>query len=373
MLLAQLSVERKVDLNAPISKYVPELTGKRVGAVTTHQLLSLSGGWLDMAAPNANRDEGRLAEMAKSQTDDILFTEPGKVYSYSNIGYGMVGYIAEAELGRPFATLRDSVVLRGLSMPRATSRPLVAMTYDFSLGHAGPSNAPATVVRPMPDNGAERPEGFLWMSAAELARVPVALMNDGMVDGKQIFSPAAMHAITTGYIPYPPSPAFKAGYWLNIGVVDGRREWYGNGSVAGYLTAVRMWPDQKLAVVITANKQAPSIASIAQQIGALVGGFKLPAPAASLADRDPTPAERAKLIGRYGGGPGRAGIEIAEVDGSLEFRLMTTRYPVRLSGTGDRIIMKRPGMDDLVYFLVRDDSGGVAYLHTNGRSLARRP
>jgi CubicO group peptidase (beta-lactamase class C family) len=375
LLLAQLSAESKVDLNAPISRYVPELSGKRVGAVTTHQLMSLSGGWVDLAEPNGNRDEGRLAEMARKQTDDVLFTEPGSVYSYSNVGYGMVGYIAEAAVGRPFATLRDSVVLRGLGMPRATSRPGVAMTYDFSLGHAGPTGGAATVVRPMPDNGAERPAGFLWISAAELARVAIALMNDGMIDGKQVFAPAAIRAITTGYVPFPSSPAFRAGYWLNVGVPDGRRVWYGNGGVTGYGASIRMWPDQKLAVIVTSNRsptQMPPPA--AEHVGAFVGGFKAPVPVVYMPERDPTPAERAQLVGRYGGGGVRRAIlEIAEANAALELRIGPVRYPVRLTSAGDHIVIERAGADNLVYVLVRDAKGNVMYLHTNGRAFARQP
>jgi CubicO group peptidase (beta-lactamase class C family) len=375
MLLAQLSAEGKVDLNAPISRYVPELAGKRVGAVTTHQLMTLSGGWIDLAEPNGNRDEGRLAEMARKQTDNILFTEPGSVYSYSNIGYGMVGYIAEAVVGRPFSILRDSVVLRGLGMPRATSRPWVAITYDFALGHSGPPGAAPTVVRPMPDNGVERPAGFLWSSAAELGRVAIALMNDGMVDGKQVFSAAAMRAMTVEYVLVPQSPPYRAGYWLNVGVVDGRRVWYGNGSVTGYVASMRMWPDQKLAVVVTSNRSPPQAAQpAAERVGALIGGFKIPVPVIYRPERDATPAERAQLVGRYGGGgTRRTNVEIAEVDGALELRLGPVRYPVRVTNTGDHIVLERAGAENLVYVIIRDAAGNVAYLHLNGRAFARQP
>lgn len=42
--LAQMSVNGAVDLQAPIGKYVPEISGKRVAKVTTHQLLTHSAG-----------------------------------------------------------------------------------------------------------------------------------------------------------------------------------------------------------------------------------------------------------------------------------------------------------------------------------------
>jgi CubicO group peptidase (beta-lactamase class C family) len=373
-LLTQLAAEGKVDLNAPISRYIPGIAGKRVGSVTTHQLLSMTGGWGNVGQPNANLDEGRVADKVRDLTDDVLFTEPGAVYSYSNSGYVIAGHVAEVAAGQPFTQLRDSVVLRGLGMPRATARSLVAMTYDFALGHGGRGGSAATVVRPVPENGSERAAGFLWSSAAEAARVAIALMNDGVIDGKQVFAPAAMRAMTMGYTVFPASPRQRAGYWLVIDTVGGRRYWHGNGGVIGYQTSIRLWPDQKLAVVVTSNRANPSMAPpAAEKVGALLGGLAMPEEPVYAPDRDPTSAERAALIGRYSGGAGGSSFAIVETGGGLELQLLSFRYPVRLTNDGARIVIKRAATDDLVYLIMRDEKGKARYLHSNGRAFARLP
>jgi CubicO group peptidase (beta-lactamase class C family) len=93
--LAQLAVENKLDLRAPISTYVTELAGRRVGTVTAHQLLTHTAGWADNAIPYGRMGEGALGEVMTVQGDTLFFTEPGRVISYSNPGYSMAGYLAE--------------------------------------------------------------------------------------------------------------------------------------------------------------------------------------------------------------------------------------------------------------------------------------
>jgi hypothetical protein len=44
--------------------------------------------------------------------------------------------------------------------------------------------------------------------------------------------------------------------------------------------------------------------------------------------------QRHRRVGRYGAR--RANLEIAEVNGALEIRIMSARYPVRLTSSGDR-------------------------------------
>jgi len=373
-LITQLAVEGTLDLQAPISRYVPELAGRRVGAVTMHQLLTHTAGWANFASPFGAHDDARLGEVFRAVTDTMMMTDPGRVYSYSNSGVAMAGYVAERVARRPFADLRDSVVLRRLGMPRATSRPLVAMTYDFSLGHmAGPDGA-AAVVRPTPDNGVDRPAGFLYASAAELARLAVALMDGGMLDGQRVLPAEAVRAMTTGHVSIPDRQTERGGYGMDVDVVGGRRVWIANGSVVGMFASMRMWPDQKLAVLVFANRAMPEMPRPAvERVAHIVAGIAPPPPRPTYtAEREPTAAERAQLAGTYGVGPST--FEVAEANGALELRMGRTglTYPVRLTSAGDRIVIPRPRAGDLVYLILRDPDGQVRFLYSGGRAFAKQ-
>lgn len=72
----------RIDLQSPISKYLPELKSSWAKEVTVHQLLNMSSGIIDIEKP--------------------LIFEPGKGYRYSNPGYGLLGSIIENVTGTTY-------------------------------------------------------------------------------------------------------------------------------------------------------------------------------------------------------------------------------------------------------------------------------
>ena len=76
-------------------------------------------------------------------------------------------------------------VLDPLGMPRTTFRPTEAMTWPLAVGHRRDKEGKFTVVRPLANDARLWPAGTLYSSANEMARLLVALVNDGRVDGKQ--------------------------------------------------------------------------------------------------------------------------------------------------------------------------------------------
>ncbi len=193
-LLAQLEASGVVDLTAPIGTYVPELGG-RVATVTTEQLLTHRAGFIDNAVAYGRMGESALGEVMREVTDTMLFTAPASVWSYSNPGFSMAGYVAEAAARGRFGTMMERTVLRPSGMPRATFRPLEALTYPASQGHLAASNGVA-LVRPFTENTAQWAAGFLMASAEEIARFTVMLMDSGRVDGRPVLSPAAVRGVS---------------------------------------------------------------------------------------------------------------------------------------------------------------------------------
>src|SRR5687767_980787 len=84
--LVALAEQGKVDLNAPVGSYVAGINAK-VGRVTADQLLSHMSGFFDEAPMFGSHDETALEKEVRSWGDARFFTEPGKIFSYSNPGY----------------------------------------------------------------------------------------------------------------------------------------------------------------------------------------------------------------------------------------------------------------------------------------------
>ena len=98
--LTGLAVEGKLDLNAPIEKYIPGLP-RRISQITANQLLSHTAGIRDEAPMYGSHDDSALGNGIRAWTDDWLFTSPGKIFSYSNPGYWLAGFLVETLSGKP--------------------------------------------------------------------------------------------------------------------------------------------------------------------------------------------------------------------------------------------------------------------------------
>ncbi len=367
--LTELAVEGKLDLQAPISRYVTELNGRRVGAVTTHQLLTHTAGWLDNAIPYGRMGEGALGEVMREVSDTLFFTEPGRVISYSNPGYSMAGYVAERAGGARFGALADERVLRKFGMPHASFRPLEVMTRDFSQGHVGMPTNPGSIVRPFTENTAQWAAGFLMASAQDMARFSIALMDNGMLDGQRVISSEAVRLMTTGSAAIPGDSVAKYGYGLTIGRIFGARAWQHGGAINGFDASVTMFPDKRVAIVLLDNRSGNPVAGLNELVALEVAQLVVPPASERPAPRSPTVAERNALVGTYA--QGRTRVEFALQGDTLVVRQGGVTLPAQMIGT-DRVTFSPPGGTPTTMILVRDAQGRVVYLHRSLRALARQ-
>lgn len=88
--LLLLEVEKgKVDLNAPIKKYLPELTQTWADSVTVHQLLNHSHGIIDLQKP--------------------LAFKPGTDFKYGNLSFNLVAKIVEFSSKKSYTEVAESL------------------------------------------------------------------------------------------------------------------------------------------------------------------------------------------------------------------------------------------------------------------------
>lgn len=369
-ILAQLAVDGKVDLQAPISRYVTELEGRRVGAVTTHQLLTHTAGWIDNAVPYGRMGEGALGEVMREVTDTMFFTEPGRVISYSNPGYSMAGYVAERAAGKRYGDLADDLVLRRMGMPNATFRPLRAMTHDFSQGHVGRPTNGGAVVRPFTENTAQWAAGFLMASAQDMARFSIAVMAKGQLEGEQLLDSAAVRLLTTGDPVIPGNRSARYAYGLQVRTSDPETVWQHGGAINGFDAMVTMLPERGLAVVVLDNRSGAPLRGIVDLAVLELTGVSPRIPPELPKPRIATREERAQIAGRYA--HGRREMTIALVGDTLVLRSGSDEANVRLVGD-DRVLFTPSDGGGVMMILVRGADGRVEYLHQGLRAFARQP
>jgi CubicO group peptidase (beta-lactamase class C family) len=255
--LVGLALEGKLDLNAPVGTYIGGLPPK-ISQVTANQLLSHTAGLHDEAPMYGPHDDEALGKGIRSWTDNWLFTSPGKIFSYSNPGYWMAGYLVEVLSGKPYAEAMETRVFHPLGMARTTLRPMMAMTWPLALGHDETSDGKCTVARPAADNAASWPAGSIFSNMQDLARFVIAFLNDGRIDGKPVLNPKAIAMMSSPHARYPGSPR-SYGYGLDVSDFRGVRTVEHGGARIGYGSFIRMAPEQRVAVIVVTNRSGGNL------------------------------------------------------------------------------------------------------------------
>ena len=357
--LLTLVEEGKVELNAPVGKYLEGLP-PRLSKVTVHQLITHSAGFADRANLMGPRhDDGALIDGVKDLNDSLFFTEPGKVFSYANPGWLLAGYLIEKVSGEPYRVAVEKRILRPLGMMKSTFLPTVAMTYPLSVGHTGDPDKDPVVERPMEDNAREWPEGFLFSNVQELARFASAFMNGGVIDGKKVLSSSLINLMSGKYVPVPSDgPASFYGYGLIVGVNQGVNVVEHGGTMLGYASDFYMIPETKTAIIILGNRRVHFMGTVDKAIQVLFPekARKTAASAISLTD-----AEAAEYLGNYAQNGVR--VEIIRTSNGIAMRQGNTEYPLSRIEK-DAFLGRMPGFPEPLRFsFVRDSNKQIEFFH----------
>lgn len=352
--LVRLAEDGRVDLAKPVGMYITGLHPS-IARVTAHQLLSHTSGILDEAPMFGSHDEEALTRNVRSWTGDRFFTEPGRIYSYSNPGYWLAGALIEAVSGKLYADQMHESVFAPIGMTRTTLRPLIAITYPMAQGHDETADAPV-IVRPAANNAASWPAGSIFSSAQDLARWVIAFVGGGRIDGRDVLPPRVIARLSTPAAKIPGSNG-EYGYGVNVGTYRGLRLVQHGGSRSGYGSTIRMVPEKQFGVILLANRTGYSMSRTADKAMEVV--LALPAPKQTAPANVPPLADReaARYAGVYS--QGQRTMEIVLKDGKL-FQKVGSRE-TELRRTGEHQFA--PGL-----FFVAGEGGAIEYLHAGGRS-----
>jgi CubicO group peptidase (beta-lactamase class C family) len=357
-----LAEEGKLKLDAPIGDYAKGLSPK-LARVTLHQLLSHTAGIKDEPDEYGGQDESMLASYLRSWKDDYALFDAGEVFSYSNSGFALAGFVVQEAAGKPYADLMAERVFQPLGMARTTFRPTVAMTYPLAVGHQAKHGEKPFVVRPLPHDARLYPAGTVYSCVNEMARFAIAFLNEGKLDGRQTLSPAVIAKMQT-----PNARQLSAaddtsyGYGLFMNHYRGVRQLWHDGSMTGYTASMLMVPEQRFAIIILCNADGVALDKTREKAMELM----LPLAPKEVAKPDiPQPisiSEMEKYVGSYEQ-PNRFKIEIVVKEGRLFIKEFNSEMPLIKIGE-NRFIFRFPqGEKSVEIFIKLEKDGKPRFIH----------
>lgn len=248
----------RVDLDAPANRYLPGAKlSARIGAsdaITVRRLANHTSGlplhysfFYDGLRPASTDESIRRYGFAA--------TEPGAAWEYSNLGFGILGFITEAVSGSPWRTFMDGELYDKLGMARTSDRVRPGHEAEAAVPYT--RDAAGRFV-PVGDYEFDHPgASAVWSSANDLMRFARMHLKGGELDGVRVLSERATKAMQepTGRR----SKEFATGVSWAVTTERGHRCISHTGGMPGVSTVLRIFPDDDAAFVALINSDTNGV------------------------------------------------------------------------------------------------------------------
>ena len=188
----------RLDLEAPVSTYLPAFSGGWKDSVTVRQLLTHRSGL------PAGRDLWRVARTADEARAAVLSTplecRPGQCYIYSDLGADVLGFVIEAIAGESLDVFLHDKVFEPLGMNDTFFRPADSVTYRIAPTEIAPPRGYPLQGEVHDENayalGGVAGHAGLFSTAADLSIFAQMMLNGGSYNGVRILSDTVVSLFT---------------------------------------------------------------------------------------------------------------------------------------------------------------------------------
>ncbi|MFD7628991.1 serine hydrolase domain-containing protein [Streptomyces sp. NPDC059851] len=256
--LLRLVEQGRVELDAPVRRYVPELVladEEAAARITVLNLLNHTAG-LDWNLIDAEGEDGSLAAFVAKLDRLPLIAEPGARASYSQAGYNLAGRIVENVTGRTFEQAVAALVLEPLGLTDTVFDVDDVMVRAFATGHVHGEDGELKAARPWKAFRAgtrgDNPGGGIASTTTDL----LAWARFHLGDGDGLLRADTLHGMREETAPLRGS-TMGDGFgicWFRR-AVDGVRTIGHGGSGNGQYAELHLAPEHDFAVVTLANSE----------------------------------------------------------------------------------------------------------------------
>jgi len=247
-------VERgRIDLDAPIQKYLPEFSihsrWKEHTDITPRALLSHHSG-LPSDYLKGFFSAKSLDTLIKELAPEHLAYPPGQVFNYSNLGADLLGTAVERVAGRPFVEHTQKALLDRIGMTHSSYVMTPSIHSMLARGYIDGQASDPIGIRDIP-------AGSLLSSAADMGRYLQFVFSGGRIGNDAVLGEKQIAAMFQPQYPDRPldfGQRFGLGWMLSgLKINGGGTVAWHDGSTRAFMSQIALLPEKKLGVVILAN------------------------------------------------------------------------------------------------------------------------
>ena len=279
-----LADEHKLNLDDPVSKYLPEVPASW-SKITLRLMLNHQAGIAQYTTPQRqlldvshDYSDAELIQLAISQPLDF---EPGTDVSYSDVGYVLLGFVINRVAGGFYGDFLQQRIFKPLSMKRSR----IISDADIVPGRASGyelrddgSLRNQTPVSPALNRTAD---GSLYSTVIDLMKWDRALDGDGVLPQAELQRMWSVDAHRNGQ-----RPLYHYGYGWENNHINGHRVVEYDGNWQGFQAVMSRYTDEKLTVILLTNLALCRTERLGHTVAGLVDPTFRPYPD-SVADNAP--------------------------------------------------------------------------------------
>jgi CubicO group peptidase (beta-lactamase class C family) len=260
--IMQLAAEGKIDLDAPVTDYLPYfmLEDALAQNITIRQLLSHTAGvpdvvdWMaDFQSPELD-DEALERQVRGLSTRSLLF-DPGEGWDYSSAGFNVLGDVIAKVSGQSYEDYVQEHIFTPLGMTQ-TSSSVQAVDSELLVSPHVIDETGQVAVNPIyPYSRAHGPSNNLYSNVEDMARYALAHLNRGELDGVRILPESAYDQMWTPVAEtwFPEEIQHNYGLGWTMGTHNQRRVVGHGGLDFGYNAYLGLMPDQSTGFFLACN------------------------------------------------------------------------------------------------------------------------
>jgi CubicO group peptidase (beta-lactamase class C family) len=273
--IMQLAEAEKIDLDAPVTTYLPyfKMKDPRFRQITVRQMLTHTSGMPDVEInqwENPQYDDGALTRYVLSlEQVDLLFS-PGEKWKFSNIAYDVLGNLIAKVTQMTFEDYMDKYILSPLDMKQSTFfkgkankvlctsphirklEPVVSDTYPYNRSHA--------------------PSSTLHSSVTEMCNYALANLNRGSFDNSSILKAISFNTMWRPVC--DASEGKKMGLSWFICEREGDLVVNHSGGDLGFRTNFCLVPNRMAAIIVLSNYELTPTQEISMAVWDIISGKK---------------------------------------------------------------------------------------------------